>query len=38
MNGRPGQGPRFQLRLWHIVLINLIALVLFVIAYRMNQP
>jgi hypothetical protein len=37
MNGRPGPR-RLQIRLWHIVLINLIALVLFVIAYRMHQP
>ena len=38
MNGSPGNRPRFQIRLWHLVLINLIALVLFVIAYKSHGP
>jgi hypothetical protein len=32
MTGRP------KIRLWHIVLINLIALGLYIVAYRMHQP
>jgi hypothetical protein len=32
---RPG-GRRPRIRLWHIVLVNLILLALFIIAYRMN--
>jgi Sec-independent protein translocase protein TatA len=37
MLSRP-DGPRFKIELWHLILINVIALVLFVVAYKMHGP